>query len=74
MKINTLFMISYFIIGLVIIWLLTNSKVKQAQHIKTEYYIELRSNGSAIIEDTNGCTYFCPSIENIPRVLIKENL
>lgn len=62
-----------FIAGLLSGWLIANSRLKQAQHIDTEYYLELRSDDSAIIEGLDGHTYVCP-IDDIPVVLLKDNL
>ncbi len=73
MKSNTLMMLAYFTVGLLSGWLVANSKTKQAQHIDTEYYIELRADNSAIIEGIDGHTYVCP-IDSIPIVLHKDNL
>ena len=50
MKINILFTVTCFTAGIVTGWFIADSKTKQAQHIDTEYYIELKSNNSAIIE------------------------
>lgn len=44
------------------------------QNIKPEYHLELKPNGSAIIEDPHGNTYCCPDIQDIPNVLLKDNL
>lgn len=44
------------------------------QNIDPEYYLELKPNGSAIIEDPHGNTYCCPDIQDIPNVLLKDNL
>jgi hypothetical protein len=73
MKINVLFTVTCFTAGIVTGWFIANSKVKQAQHIDVEYYIELRADDSAIIEGIDGHTYVCP-IDSIPIVLHKDNL
>ena len=43
------------------------------QHIKAEYYLELKPDGSAIIEDCGGNTIVCP-MDSIPAVLLRDNL
>lgn len=53
--------------------LVIGSMRSDAQHIKTEYYLELKSDGSAIIEDREGNTIVCP-IDSIPAVLLRDNL
>jgi hypothetical protein len=73
MKTNVLLTITCFTAGIVTGWFIADSKTKQAQHIDTEYYIELKSDDSAIIEGLDGHTYVCP-INDIPVVLIKDNL
>ena len=44
----------------------------KAQHVKTEYYLELRPN-SVIIEGIDGYLIECP-IDSIASVLVKDNL
>ncbi len=77
-KRNSLFVVSYFALGLFGGWLIGSIKpvpgIVPQQHIKTEYYLELKGDGSAVIEDCGGNTYTCPRIEDIPNVLIKDNL
>ena len=76
-KRNALFVITYFSIGLFGGWLLgamTSNKEPKAQNIKAEYYLELKRDGSAILEDIGGNTYYCPKLEDIPVVLVKDNL
>jgi len=73
MKTNTLMIMAYFAVGLLSGWLIANSKTKQAQHIDTEYFIELRADDSVIIEGLDGHTYVCP-IDDVPIILIKDNL
>lgn len=51
-----------------------NLRQSKPQNIKPEYYLELKPNGSAIIEDPHGNTYCCPDIQDIPNVLLKDNL
>ena len=64
---------AYFSVGLLSGWLIANSKTKQAKHIDVEYYLELRSDNSAIIEGLDGHTYVCP-VDDIPIILLKDNL
>ena len=73
MKTNNLMIIAYLTVGLLSGWLIANSRIKQAQHIDTEYYLELRPDDSVIIEGLDGHTYVCP-IDSIPVVLLKDNL
>jgi hypothetical protein len=76
-KRNSLFVVAYFSIGLFGGWLIGSiAPVKGIKPtvIKPEYYLELKGNGSAIIEDCDGNTYVCPSIDDIPNVLLKDNL
>ena len=44
----------------------------ESQHIKTEYYLELRPR-SILIEDMNGNVITCP-YDKISETLIKDNL
>lgn len=44
----------------------------ESQHIKTEYYLELKPN-SVLIEDVHGNFITCP-YERIPEILMKDNL
>ena len=44
----------------------------KAQHVKTEYYLELRPN-SVVIEGIDGHLIECP-MDSIPSVLVKDNL
>jgi hypothetical protein len=77
-KRNSLFVVSYFALGLLGGWIMGSVRpvpgMKPEHNIKPEYYIELKGNGSAIVEDLGGNTYTCPTIEDIPNVLIKDNL
>ena len=70
--------VGYFAMGLFGGWLIGSVKpvpgVQPTTHIKAEYYLELKKDGSAVIEDCGGNTYTCPQIEDIPNVLIKDNL
>ena len=53
--------------------LVIGSNRSNPQHIKAEYYLELKPDGSAIIEDCGGNTIVCP-IDSISAVIIKDNL
>lgn len=44
----------------------------KAQHVKTEYYLELKPN-SVIIESIDGHLIECP-MDSIASVLVKDNL
>jgi hypothetical protein len=44
----------------------------KSQHIKTEYFIELKHH-NVLIEDIHGNTISCP-YEKIGQILIKDNL
>jgi hypothetical protein len=57
-------------IGLIISSVMAPQK---PQHINAEYFIELKSDDSAIIEGLDGHTYRC-HINSIPVVLTKDNL
>lgn len=73
-KRNALFVVAYFSVGLIGGWLIAKSKEQpQPQHVNVEYYIELKADGSAVIEDRHGNTHQCPT-NSIPQVLIKDNL
>ena len=73
MKTNILFTITCFTAGIVTGWFITDSNVNQPQHIKVEYYLELKPNDKAIIEDVHGNTIQC-DMDSIPAVLLKDNL
>jgi hypothetical protein len=73
MKTNVLFTITCFTAGIVTGWFIANSNVEQPQHIKVEYYLELKPNNKAIIEDVHGNTIQC-DMDSIPAVLLKDNL
>ncbi len=70
--------VAYFSIGLFGGWLIGSVKpvpgMRNNTHIKAEYYMELQKDGSAIIESCDGNSYLCPTIEDIPNVLLKDNL
>lgn len=74
MKTTVLFTITCFTAGIITGWYSADSRVKHPQHVKPEYYVELKPNGSAVIEDTHGCTYLSPDIDGISLVILKENL
>jgi hypothetical protein len=76
-KRNSLMVVGYFAIGLIGGWIIGSVAPVNGlkpTHIKAEYYLELKEDNSAIIEDCGGNTYTCPKIEDIPNVLIKDNL
>jgi hypothetical protein len=52
--------------------LVISAKRIQSQHIKTEYFIELKYD-YVLIEDTHGNIISCP-YEKISQTLIKDNL
>ena len=56
------------------IGVMTTPERPQAQNIKAEYYLELKRDGSAVLEDIGGNTYYCPKLEDIPVVLERDNL
>lgn len=74
---NSLFVVAYFATGLFGGWFLGSvAPVKglHPTHIKAEYYLELKKDGSVVIENTYGNSYVCPTLESIPDVLLKDNL
>ena len=77
-KRNSLMVVSYFAMGLFGGWIIGSVKpvpgMKPTTHIKAEYHLELKRDGSAVVEDCGGNTYTCPTIEDIPNVLLKDNL
>jgi hypothetical protein len=73
MKTNILFTITCFTAGIVTGWFIADFNVNQPQHIKVEYYLELKPNDKAIIEDVHGNTIQC-DMDSIPAVLLKDNL
>lgn len=77
-KRNSLFVVSYFALGLFGGWLIGSVRpvpgMKPQHHIKPEYYLELKGDGSAVLEDIGGNTYQCPTIEDIPNALERDNL
>lgn len=76
-KRNSLMVVGYFALGLFGGWLLGSVKpvpgVKPTTHIKAEYYLELRQDNSAAIENCYGDVYTCP-MDSIASVLVKDNL
>lgn len=75
-KRNSLMVVGYFAIGLFGGWLIGSvAPVNglKATHIKVEYYLELRPDDTAIIEDCHGNTIICP-MDSIPAVLLRDNL
>lgn len=73
---NTLFVVAYFSVGLFGGWLIGSIAPVNGlkpTHIKAEYYLELKPDGSAIIEDCGGNTIVCP-MDSIPAVLLRDNL
>lgn len=77
MKNKKLFFVAgYFALGLFGGWLIGSIvpvNGLKPTHIKAEYYLELKPDNTAIIEDRYGYTYTCP-IDSIPPVLIRDNL
>ncbi len=73
MKTRVLFTIACFTAGFITAWFVINSRVIQPQHIKVEYYLELKPNDRVIIEDTHGNIIQCHT-DSIPSVLLKDNL
>lgn len=75
---NSLMVVGYFAMGLFGGWLLGSVRpvpgVKPTTYIKAEYYLELKQDGSAVIENCYGDMYTCPTLESIPDVLEKDNL
>jgi hypothetical protein len=75
-KRNSLFVVGYFALGLFGGWIMGSvSPVPgmKLTHIKAEYYLELKPNDRAVIEDIGGYTYEC-HMDSIPAVLLRDNL
>lgn len=75
-KKNSLFVVGYFALGLFGGWLIGSVKPVpgiQPTNIKAEYYLELKPDNTAIIEDIGGNTYHCP-MDSIASVLERDNL
>ena len=73
-KRSLLFVVSYVTIGIIIGWLVAKSKEQpQPQHVNVEYYIELKPNDIAVIEDRHGNTFLC-HMDSISSVLTQDNL
>ena len=70
MKANLFLILSGVILGLIIS---AAFMPHRAEHVKPEYFIELKSDGSAIIEGLDRHTYQCP-LDSIPAVLLRDNL
>lgn len=69
--------VAYFALGLFGGWIIGSVKPingLEPAHIKAEYYLELRKDGSVVIENCYGNSYVCPKLENVPDVLLKDNL
>ena len=76
MKRNNFFIITYFTVGLLGGWIIGSvAPVKglKPTNIKAEYYLELKQNDRAVIEDIGGYTYEC-HMDSIPAVLLRDNL
>ena len=76
MKRNAMFVVGYFAIGLFGGWIIGSvAPVKglKPSNIKAEYYLELKPNDRAVIEDIGGYTYEC-HMDSIPAVLLRDNL
>jgi hypothetical protein len=73
---SSLFVVTYFAIGLLGGWIIGSVAPVNGlkpTHIKAEYYLELRPNDRAVIEDIGGYTYEC-HMDSIPAVLLRDNL
>ena len=74
---RSLQVVAYVVLGLLGGWIIGSVKpIKglEPTHIKAEYYLELRKDGSVLIENCYGNSYVCPTLENVPDVLLKDNL
>ena len=65
--------VGYFAVGLFGGWLIGAVAYHHARHVEPEYFIELKSDGSAVIEGLDRHTYQCP-IDSIPSVILRDNL
>lgn len=72
-KRNALFVVTYFAIGLFGGWLIGAVAYHHPRHVDAEYFIELKNDGSAVIEGLDRYTYHCP-VDSIPAVLVRDNL
>jgi hypothetical protein len=72
-KRNALLVASVFGIGLIGGWLIGAVAYHHTRYVDAEYFIELKNDGSAVIEGLDRHTYHCP-VDSIPAVLIKDNL
>jgi len=70
MKANLLLIASGVILGLIISALF---RPHRPVHVVPEYFIELKQDGSAVIEGLDRHTYECP-LDSIPSVLLRDNL
>lgn len=70
---NSLMVVAYFTVGLIGGWLICSTVNHHPRNIDPEYFIELKSDGSAIIEGLDRHTYTCP-VDSIPVVLVRDNL
>ena len=70
MKENVLYITSGIIMGLIISALFRPHRPVQ---VVPEYFIELKQDGSAVIEGLDRHTYQCP-LDSIPAVLLRDNL
>ena len=70
MKENVLYITSGIIMGLIISALFRPPRPVQ---VVPEYFIELKQDGSAVIEGLDRHTYQCP-LDSIPAVLLRDNL
>ena len=70
---NSLMVVAYFTVGLIGGWLICSSVNHHPRNIDPEYFIELKSDGSAVIEGLDRHTYTCP-IDSIASVLERDNL
>jgi hypothetical protein len=72
-KRNALLVASVFGIGLIGGWLIGAVAYHHPRYVDAEYFIELKNDGSAIIEGLDRHTYHCP-VDSIPAVLLRDNL
>jgi hypothetical protein len=72
-KRNSLFVVAYFTVGLIGGWLISSTVNHHPRNVEPEYFIELKSDGSAVIEGLDRHTYTCP-VDSIPVVLVRDNL
>ena len=70
MKANLFLIASGIIMGLIISALF---RPHRPVYVVPEYFIELKQDGSAVIEGLDRHTYQCP-LDSIPAVLLRDNL